>query len=586
MGDTYTRLRRSNSEPDDARLSFAKAEERNLSQHNRNHHHNHGHHDEVDHERKGLQLDDNVPPQHRFFKTTKALHSAISFAAGTAMLLFGYEQGVFGGIIVAAEFQEYFNHPSPAVEGFVVSVYDLGCFFGAILTLAVGEKLGRRRMLMLFTVIMGIGIIVQTVSVNMNQMIWGRLIAGIGNGGNTATAPVWHVETSHASAKGTAVVKEMAVNVLGFVISNFVTLAFSGMMTETQWRFPLGIQLVFVVIILTMVPMLPESPRWLLARKRDAEAKHVLAILSEHDVAHEFEEIRASVKAEQAVRASWAQIFRGGLATRRMLLGMMLQTAQQLSGINVLAYYLPVVLHRSVGLSEPTARLVAAANAISFFLTTTASIAWIERIGRRPLLMFGAGVMSVAFLGVSIGVGTGLVNPDSHTPGIIATAFIWLYFTIFSSGWISVPWLYPAEVSSLSMRTKGAALATACDWLFNYVVVQTTPPGIEHLKWGLYLVYAVLNALFVPLVYYFVVETKGRSLEDTDRWFENNRRWLVHKADHSAGSNGVKMSDFVPLGASSDDEAMMGAFEMGSDEDDESIDLNSPTTPRFRSGLS
>ena len=85
--------------------------------------------------------------------------------------------------------------------------------------------------------------------------------------------------------------------------------------------------------------------------------------------------------------------------------------------------------------------------------------------------MIGAGIMTVAFLGVSIGVGVGLTEPNSHAPGIVATVFIWLYFTSFSSGWISVPWLYPAEVNSLKFRTKGAALATACDWLFNYVSI-------------------------------------------------------------------------------------------------------------------
>ncbi|KAI7132100.1 hypothetical protein KC316_g16979, partial [Hortaea werneckii] len=178
----------------------------------------------------------------RFFKSSRALHLAISVAAGTVMTLFGYEQGVFGGIIVGDDFLEYFHNPSPAMQGFVTSVYDLGCFGGAVIALFVGEKLGRKRMLLLFTVIMGAGILVQTACHNMTTMVWGRLIAGIGNGGNTATAPVWHVETSHASVKGKAVVQEMAVNVLGFVISNFVTLAFSGLSTEAQWRFPLGIQ--------------------------------------------------------------------------------------------------------------------------------------------------------------------------------------------------------------------------------------------------------------------------------------------------------------------------------------------------------
>ena len=241
------------------------------------------------------------------------------------MCLFGYEQGVFGGIIVGHEFNEYFHEPSPGLTGFVTSVYDLGCFAGAVLTLFVGEWLGRKRMLMYFTVIMASGILLQTAAQNMQHLLWGRFIAGIGNGGNTATAPVWHVETSHQSAKGQAVVKEMVVNVLGFVVSNVITLAFSRITTEAQWRFPLGIQLLYIVIIMTLVPLLPESPRWLLARNRDAEAKAVLEILSEDDIEEEYKSIRDSVRKEQAVQVSWGKIFKGGQATRRMLLGMALQ---------------------------------------------------------------------------------------------------------------------------------------------------------------------------------------------------------------------------------------------------------------------
>ncbi len=126
------------------------------------------------------------------------------------------------------------------------------------------------------------------------------------------------------------------------------------------------------------------------------------------------------------------------------------------------------------------------------------------------------------------------------------------------------------------MRTKGAALATACDWLFNWVVVQSTPPGIEHLQWGFYMIFAVLNATFVPPVYYFVVETKGRRLEDTDRWFEANRAWLVHKADHSVDNGGARSSDDYRSRAGADNEAMMKAFEEAELESLASEDLDTP----------
>lgn len=190
-----------------------------------------------------------------------------------------------------------------------------------------------------------------------------------------------------------------------------------------------------------------------------------------------------------------------------------------------------------MGLPQLTARLVATGNAISFWITTSASILFVEKIGRRPLLMVTAGVMAVAFSGVSIGVAMGLAAPENHLPGIVATVFIWLYFTAFSSGWISIPWLYPAEVcytkvswsaphnltillgefievpnerSSAGdclrlvgkLRNPPSLYLDPLDADCVQIVVQTTPPGMHHLKWGLYLIYAVLNAAFVPLVYY------------------------------------------------------------------------------------
>ena len=489
------------------------------------------------------------------------LHTVISIAAGTVMCLFGYEQGVFGGIIVGHEFLEYFQQPSPSLQGFVTSVYDLGCFVGAIITLFIGEKLGRKRMLILGTTIMASGIIVQTAAFSMKYLIWGRFIAGIGNGGNTATAPVWHVETSHQSNKGKAVVKEMTVNVLGFVISNVITLAFSGIDTQIQWRFPLGIQLVFVVIILVMVPMLPESPRWLLARKRETEAREVLACLNPTEFEAEFQDIRASVRLEQSVQASWSTIFRGGPATRRLLLGMLLQVVQQLSGINVLCYYLPMVLHRSVGLTELVSRILATANALSYMLATGASIFVIEKVGRRPLLMSMAAVQAVAFLGLAISTEVGQQATGDLVPGAMATVFISLYFIAFSFGFISIPWLYPAEINSLGMRTKGAALATASDWIFNYAVVQLTPIGIQHLRWGLYLIFAILNISFVPMVYYLVVETAGRSLEQIDRWFALNTGWLVHKANHSPDFETSSTKDEPGYEMVDESEAMVPAYD-------------------------
>ena len=189
---------------------------------------------------------------------------------------------------------------------------------------------------------------------------------------------------------------------------------------------------------------------------------------------------------------------------------------------------------------------------------TAVSLRVIESFGRRTLLMFMATAQSLAFLGVAISTEVG----HDLTSGIIATVCISIYFIAFGFAWIAIPWLYPAEINSLSMRTKGAALATACDWLFNYLVVQTTPIGMHYLRWGIYLIYAIFNAAFVPIVYYLVVETAGRSLEQIDRWFELNPSWLVHKADHSPAFERMATGDEgMEMMTADENEGMVKAYE-------------------------
>ncbi|KAK3179096.1 hypothetical protein OEA41_001235 [Lepraria neglecta] len=233
---------------------------------------------------------------------------------------------------------------------------------------------------------------------------------------------------------------------------------------------------------------------------------------------------------------------------------------QQLTGINVLCYYLPLVLHKSVGLPEFASRLLSTGFAVLYMFATAACVFLIERLGRRPLLMSMAAAQAIAMLGIAVSTELGH-DREALIPGIVATVFITFYFLAFGFGWVATPWLYPAEINSLGMRTKDAALATACDWLFNYFVIQTTPIGIHYLKWGLYLVYAILNACFVPFIYYFIVETAGKSLEQIDKWFAANPGWLVHKAGDIAFTeiNGAAEYEVVP--AAGESESMVKAYE-------------------------
>lgn len=181
------------------------------------------------------------------------------------MTLFGYDQGVFGGVIVTDDFLESNSLVgNTSLQGTVVAIYDIGCFFGAIASYFFGDWLGRKKSILVGTTLLSIGALLQITTYSVPQVIVGRIIAGLGNGMNTATAPPWQAETSKASWRGKLIVIELILNIGGFSISNWVTYGFSFLPPGgAQWRIPLALQFIFIVILYATVPWLPEyACRW------------------------------------------------------------------------------------------------------------------------------------------------------------------------------------------------------------------------------------------------------------------------------------------------------------------------------------
>ncbi|KAF9027936.1 general substrate transporter [Hymenopellis radicata] len=458
--------------------------------------------------------------------TGSKLSAWVSVACITAMTLFGYDQGVFGGIIVTDDFLRQMNYPNADLQGTIVSLYDIGCFAGAMATFAFGEYFGRKKSLIIGVIIMSIGAILQAAAANVPMMIVARLVTGVGNGINTSTSPVWQSETTKASMKGKLIILSMIMNIAGFSLSNWMTYGFSFLSGSISWRFPIAFQLVFSVVLFATVPWLPESPRWLLAHGYDKEGIAVLAALEgtsidDKYVLAEREEILEAVRIEREQRTPLKDILRGRTGNtgmvKRLLLGAGTQWMQQLGGINVTSYYLPLVLQNSVGLSNNLSRLLAGCNSVSYLVFSFIGLYLIERAGRRKLMMYGAAGQAFCYLFISA-----FLSQGGDNYGAAATAFFFLYYVFFGVCWQGVPWLYPVEINSLSMRTMGAALATGSNWIVNYAIVQATPPGIENLGWKFYLLWMAFNAVMVPLIYLLYPETSNRHLEDVDRLYREN----------------------------------------------------------------
>ena len=406
-----------------------------------------------------------------------------------------------------------------------------------------GETLGRKKSILVGTTVMAIGALLQTTAYGVPQMIVGRIVAGLGNGLNTSTAPVWQGETSQIKWRGKLVVVEMVLNIGGYSLSNWITYGFSYVPGPASWRFPLAFQFVFIIVLFVTVPWLPESPRWLIAHGRPDEARDIIANLEDMDpfdsyITTAYTEIVDAVEYERQNGLSWSRLLRGKTdnqggtsPTRRLLLGAGTQAMQQLSGINVTTYYLPTVLMESVGMTEKMSRLLAACNSVSYLLAGMIGISSVERWGRRPLFMFSAIGQAFCYLLITVLLAFNEKPGYPYTEQVASAsvAFFFAYYVFFASGFQGIPWLYPVEINSLSMRTKGAAIATATNWAMNFMVVEITPIGIQTLKYRFYIIWTVLNFAFVPIIYLFYPETANRALEDIDLFFRESQGIFVHR---------------------------------------------------------
>ncbi|KAI1166316.1 general substrate transporter [Nemania serpens] len=477
----------------------------------------------------------------------QALNYAVGFVAGCDFLLFGYDQGVMGGILTMPQFLDVFpsiNPSDPAIahdeslkakrsetQGIAVASYNLGCFLGAVISIFISDRIGRKRMIMLGTSIMVVGAILQASATTLPHLIVGRIITGLGNGGNTSTVPTWQSETSRPHKRGKLVMIEGALITGGIALSYWIDLGFSFAPGTVAWRFPLAFQIAFCFFILAFVWGLPESPRWLILKKREDEAREVLAALADSTVddkyvQDEFLAIKETVLEMQ--KGKFSDLFKmtKDREFHRTLLAYVSQVFQQISGINLITYY-AAVIYSGLNLSGFLSRLLAALNGTEYFIASWPAVYLVDRVGRRKLMLFGAAGQAATMAALAGAASlTGGDDPPKG-PAIAVIALLFVFNTFFAVGWLGMTWLYPAEILPLKIRAPGNSLSSSANWIFNFLVVIITPIAFNNITYKTYIVFAVINAFIVPSVYFFYPETAYRSLEEMDAIF--------HKVDGARG---------------------------------------------------
>ncbi|EDU47505.1 Sugar transporter STL1 [Pyrenophora tritici-repentis] len=459
----------------------------------------------------------------------RMLQVLITIVAVTDFLLFGYDQGVMSGIISAPAFKHAFPEVdgNSTYEGFVVSIYAVGCFLGACFIFIFGDKLGRRKSIFLGATVMIVGVIIQVATVPPSggataQFIVGRCLTGIGNGINTSTIPTYQAECCKAKNRGKVICIEGSMVAIGTLIAYWIDYGCLYGPDDFTWRFPIAFQCIFAIIVIIMMISLPESPRWLLNHHHEDEAATVLAGLNgvprdDPEVLIQMQIIRDAVNASGGGgKVPTKALLTNGKSQhlRRAILGASSQFMQQLSGCNAVIYYFPILCQQVLGTGHNLALLLGGINMVVYAIFACTSWFLIERVGRRKLYIIGTfGQMFSMILTFAC------LIPGGTGPAKGAAVGLFTYIAFFGATWLPLPWLYPAEINPLKTRQKANAFSTINNWLWNFFIVMITPVLIDSISWGTYLLFAVLNACFIPVIYIFYPETSGRSLEEIDLIF-------------------------------------------------------------------
>lgn len=429
---------------------------------------------------------------------------AASFAA-LGGLLFGYDTGVISGAVIFIK-KEFGLSVFP--EELVVGMVLVGAAISALTGGKLADRFGRRRMLIVTSVIFSAGAIVCALAPSFEILLTGRVIVGLGIGLSSTTVPVYISEVSPAKARGWQVSLfqlAITVGILGAYVIDYVFSKSEG------WRWMLGLGVVPGAILGLGMLYLPESPRWLARHGRKDEARTVLARIRGTDqVEAELQEMEGVLN-ESTARGHWSDLLAPTIRPA-LVVGVGLAVFQQVTGINTVIYYAPTII-QSAGISSASGAILATAGiGVVNVIMTMVSMWLIDRVGRRPLLLIGTAGMAITLgvLGTAFAMYGGLAS--------VAVVCLMAYVASFAISLGPIFWLLISEIYPMKIRGVAQGAAAATNWGANLLVSLTFLTLVHALgparTFWLYGVLAVGSWLFS---YYLVPETKGRTLEEIEQ---------------------------------------------------------------------
>jgi SP family sugar:H+ symporter-like MFS transporter len=458
---------------------------------------------------------------------------AIVAVATIGGFLFGYDSGAVNGTQdgLTAAFNLVPGSFSPSNGlGFTVASLLIGCFVGAFFAGRLADLMGRRNTLMLAAALFLVGALVQGAAHSHIIFLLARVCGGMAVGAASVLSPAYISEVAPANIRGRLTTVQQIMIITGltaaFVVNYFLA-KYAGVSTAKfwggieAWRWMFLMQAIPAAIFLVALFMIPESPRYLVSKGRTDQARGVLTSLFGADVAGaKLDEIRATFSEDHRPRLSDIKSPSGGIR-KIVWVGIMLAAFQQFVGINVIFYY-GATLWQLAGFSESQSLAINIVSGVVSIAACFGTIAVIDKIGRKPLLLIGSAGMAVTLFVMVYAFSQGSLDPKgnlvlSKDLGTIAVVAANLYVIFFNFSWGPVMWVMLGEMFPNQIRGSALAVSGFVQWFANFLITFSFP--VMAAKLGLtisYTFYAVGAVISFFLVKALVHETRGKELEQME----------------------------------------------------------------------
>ncbi|HEV2399614.1 MAG TPA: sugar porter family MFS transporter [Candidatus Sulfotelmatobacter sp.] len=438
---------------------------------------------------------------------SQRLNYVVLLATVTAIsgFLFGYNTAVINGVLL---FLRHHFTPSDLQSEIAASAILVGALLGAASASVIGDRYGRKKSLIFSAVLFAITPLAAAAVNSVALFSLARLSNGLAIGLASVLTPVYIAEISPAKNRGALVSLNQLGIVLGILAAYIVGWWFSGLGGQS-WRWMLAVAAGPALVFFVGLFAIPESPRWLISRGQMGEAMQTMVrLLGEREAAAEARTANRSAAEE---KGSWRELLSGDMR-KRLRVGMVLALFSQITGVNAVLYYGSVIISehfpaQSAGMALASNVIIGLVNVIATILAMN----FVDRWGRRAILMTASGGMAVALTVLVVGLNV------AGAPPYLMLASVLLYVAFFAFGMGPGPWLIISEIFPTKIRGRAAAVATSMLWSGALLVTFTFLSLVRVLKvWGTFAVFGTLSLVCFLYVWKMVPETKGRTLEEIE----------------------------------------------------------------------